>query len=88
MKEKSASESETQKPETTAASDEERDEDEATVEDVPELEDDVDEEEKPVKTKSVIVDEWIHLNSQPPIWMRLVYYLPVCHLLTHCVPVM
>ncbi|KAJ3555888.1 hypothetical protein NM688_g2333 [Phlebia brevispora] len=27
-------------------------------------------EEKGIKTKPVIVDEWVHLNSQPPIWMR------------------
>ncbi|GBE79623.1 Heat shock protein 90 homolog [Sparassis crispa] len=40
------------------------DEDEAVVEDVSEAK-----EEMP-KTKSVTVDEWIHMNSQPPIWMR------------------
>ncbi|GJE84143.1 heat shock protein Hsp90 [Phanerochaete sordida] len=43
---------------------EDEDEDEAVVEDVEE------EEEKPKKTKSVTVEEWVHLNSQPPIWMR------------------
>lgn len=44
----------------------EEDEDEAVVEDVTEE----DEEEKPKQTKSVNVEEWVHLNSQPPIWMR------------------
>ena len=45
---------------------EDEDEDEAIVEDVTEE----DEVEKPKPTKSVTVEEWIHLNSQPPIWMR------------------
>lgn len=27
-------------------------------------------EEKKKETKSVVVDEWVHLNSQPPIWTR------------------
>ncbi|EKM59171.1 uncharacterized protein PHACADRAFT_249432 [Phanerochaete carnosa HHB-10118-sp] len=40
------------------------DDEEASVEDVEE------EEEKPKKTKPVVVEEWVHLNSQPPIWMR------------------
>ena len=46
------------------------DEDEAVVEDVTE------EEEKPKtpKVKAIEVEEWVRLNSQPPIWMRLVYY--------------
>ena len=39
------------------------DEDEAVVEDVTES-------EKTPKTKEIIVGEWIHMNSQPPIWMR------------------
>lgn len=43
---------------------------EAVVEDVEEKEDEEEEEEKEVKTESVVVDEWVHLNSQAPIWMR------------------
>ena len=39
---------------------------EAVVEDVEETE----VEQKEQKTKSVVVDEWVHLNSQAPIWMR------------------
>lgn len=50
---------ETEKPKS-----EDEDDEEASVEDVEE------EEEKPKKTKSVTVEEWVHLNSQPPIWMR------------------
>ena len=26
-----------------------------------------------VKMKTVIVDEWLHLNSNPPIWVRYVF---------------
>ncbi|EMD40828.1 hypothetical protein CERSUDRAFT_111414 [Gelatoporia subvermispora B] len=43
------------------------DEDEAVVEDVDEAEET---EIKEPKMKEVVVDEWIHLNSQPPIWVR------------------
>ena len=31
---------------------------------------DIEVEEKKKETKSVTVDEWVHLNSQPPIWVR------------------
>ncbi|KAH9938276.1 Hsp90 protein-domain-containing protein [Fomitopsis serialis] len=41
----------------------ETDEDEAVLEDVTES-------DKTPKTKEVTVEEWIHMNSQPPIWMR------------------
>jgi len=41
----------------------ETDEDEAVLEDVTES-------DKIPKTKEVTVEEWIHMNSQPPIWMR------------------
>lgn len=45
------------------------DEDEAVVEEVTEEE----QPEEPVqKMKDVIVDEWIQVNSQPPIWTRYV----------------
>lgn len=45
------------------------DEDEVIVEDV--SEDEV-KPEKEVKTKKVIVDEWMHLNPLAPVWTRLV----------------
>jgi len=45
-----------------------KDEDEAIVEDVEDVK--AEEEVKPVKTKTVVKEEWLHLNSQPPIWMR------------------
>jgi heat shock protein 90kDa beta len=58
---------ETKKTEKPRSDDDDDDDDdeEALVEDVEELE-----EEQAVKTQSVMVDEWVHLNSQPPIWMR------------------
>ena len=56
-------EEETPAEEPVEKSDDE-DEDEAVVEDVTE------EVEKPKETKTVTVEEWVHLNSQPPIWMR------------------
>ncbi|ETW84044.1 hypothetical protein HETIRDRAFT_381382 [Heterobasidion irregulare TC 32-1] len=40
------------------------DEDEAVIEEV------VEEKEKEPKTKTVLVDEWTHLNAQPPLWVR------------------
>ena len=46
---------------------EKADEDEARVEDVTEKKE---EKEKPVPTKRVIVDEWVQLNSQAPLWTR------------------
>ncbi|KAF8528822.1 cation-transporting ATPase [Hysterangium stoloniferum] len=45
-----------------------KDEDEAIVEDVEDVK--VEEEVKPVKMKTVVKEEWVHLNSQPPIWTR------------------
>ncbi|KAF4574637.1 heat shock protein 90 family protein [Pleurotus pulmonarius] len=56
--------------ESTSASEDtptSKDEDEATVEEVAE---EKAEEKAPPKMKSVVVDEWKHLNEQPPIWMR------------------
>jgi heat shock protein 90kDa beta len=51
-----------------------KDEDEATVEDADDA-DDVkitvnEEEEKPLKMKTVVTEDWLHLNAQPPIWTR------------------
>jgi hypothetical protein len=52
----------------------ENDDDEATIEDVPSVADDKKDEMKPPKMKSIVVDEWVPLNSQPPIWMRFVSF--------------
>ncbi|KAG8755444.1 hypothetical protein FRC14_004039 [Serendipita sp. 396] len=41
------------------------DEDEAVVEDAPEKVENTE-----VKTRSVTVEEWVHLNDQPPLWSR------------------
>jgi heat shock protein beta len=50
-----------------------RNDDEAVVDDV--IEDaDKTKEKAPPKMKSVTVDKWIHLNSQPPLWMRYVNF--------------
>ena len=43
------------------------DEEEAVVEDTTEKNE---EKEKPVPTKKVVVDEWVQLNSQAPLWTR------------------
>lgn len=42
----------------------ETDEDEALIEDLDE------EKETTVKTKKIIVDDWMHLNALPPVWLR------------------
>ncbi|KIM90780.1 hypothetical protein PILCRDRAFT_59180, partial [Piloderma croceum F 1598] len=44
-----------------------KDDDSAVVE---EMAEEKDEEIKPPKTKSVLVDTWNHLNAAPPIWQR------------------
>ncbi|KAG7096977.1 hypothetical protein E1B28_004373 [Marasmius oreades] len=46
----------------------EKDEDEALVEE--EDEEKQEKEVQPPKMKPVVVDEWLHLNSRPAIWMR------------------
>ena len=56
-----------EEPEPSAAPEDDDDEG-ALVEDEEEEEKEV--EEKKKETKSVTVDEWVHLNSQPPIWVR------------------
>lgn len=62
--------------ETTAASEstpEEKrqvDDDEVTMEEVLSEADHVDVEDPSPKMKSVLVEEWVQLNSQPPLWMR------------------
>ena len=55
------------KPEDSPANETAGDEDEAIVE---EEEDTKDPEKKEVKMKTVTVDEWLHLNSNPPLWVR------------------
>lgn len=40
------------------------DDDEAVVEDLDE------QPEANLKTKKVIVDDWMHLNALPPVWLR------------------
>ena len=44
------------------------DEDEAVIEDV--AEESQSEEIEAPKLKDVVVEEWVHMNSQPPIWQR------------------
>lgn len=57
-----------------------RDEDEALVEDVKETND---EKVKPPKTKSIVVNEWAHLNPAPPIWQRYIAFIKRDKNLTH-----
>lgn len=45
-------------------SDDETDVDEAVVEDV------LDDEVKESETKKITVEEWMHINPMPPVWMR------------------
>ncbi|OCB87541.1 heat shock protein Hsp90 [Sanghuangporus baumii] len=44
------------------------DDDEAVIEEVSDEEKDTEEKEK--KTKKVLVDEWMHINPLPPVWLR------------------
>ena len=49
------------------------DEDEAIVEDVEDVKIKVEEEnEKPMKMKTIVTEDWVHLNALPPIWTRCV----------------
>ena len=58
-----------EEPDSTPEAALENDEDQAIIEDV--LGDE--KEEKPApKTKSVLVEEWVQLNVQPPVWARCV----------------
>ena len=54
-------------PENKEETAEKADEEEAVVEDVTDKQE---EKEKPVPTEKVVVDEWVHLNSQAPLWTR------------------
>ncbi|TFY72957.1 hypothetical protein EVG20_g20 [Dentipellis fragilis] len=53
---------------TAESEDQDNDEDEAVIEEASE-EADEKEKEKP-KTKTIYVDDWQHLNAQPPLWTR------------------
>lgn len=59
----------------------ETDEDEAIIEDAD------DAEKAEPKTRTVLVDDWVQLNAQPPLWMRYVFksgFLPpVLHSVVH-----
>lgn len=47
------------------------DEDEAIVEDAEDVKTELEmEEEKPLKLKTVVTEEWLHLNARAPIWTR------------------
>jgi hypothetical protein len=51
----------------------ETDEDQAIIEEVPSDEEKTPDEPVPPKMKSVVVDEWVQLNAQPPLWTRFVF---------------
>ncbi|KAL5527454.1 hypothetical protein ACEPAG_6245 [Sanghuangporus baumii] len=51
-----------------APSSTDEDDDEAVIEDVSDEEKDSEEKEK--KTKKVLIDEWMHINPLPPVWLR------------------
>lgn len=55
-------------PSEPEVSEEPKDEDEGIVEDVTEEAEPV--EVPPPATKSVLVDEWVQLNAQAPLWTR------------------
>lgn len=57
-------------------------EDEAIVEDVSEDEK-KDEEPAPKKMKSVLVEEWVQLNANPPLWARFVIPPPFVSILAY-----
>jgi heat shock protein 90kDa beta len=57
--------------ETPKEQDDDDDDDEATVEDAEDVKIKVEEEEvKPLKMKTVVTEDWLHLNAQAPIWTR------------------
>jgi len=57
-------------PAAEASESPESDNDEAIVEEVPSVANKKGNEVIPPKMKSIVVDEWIQLNSQPPLWIR------------------
>jgi heat shock protein beta len=70
----SSSESAEQEQNTSTAKN--PDDDEVIVEEVADGSSKTDETVVTPKMKKVVVDEWIHLNPQPPLWMRCVALLP------------
>lgn len=60
-----------------AAEETAKDEDEAIVEDVLGEDESKDTEVPPIKMKSILVDHWVQLNAQPPIWTRFDGYSPI-----------
>jgi heat shock protein 90kDa beta len=70
---------------TTPAKSAEDDEETTPAEDDEALVEDVEEPAaaKEKEMKSVTIDEWVHLNSQPPIWMRYISYPYVVQLSTY-----
>lgn len=62
-------------PEETPAASENADADEAVVEEVVD-EDEETKEPEPVKMKDILVDNWLHLNSQAPLWQRYLRIIP------------
>ena len=56
--------------EDESKSDETSTEDEVEEEEA--IVEDIEEEEAPGKTKKVVVDDWMHLNAMPPVWLRSV----------------
>lgn len=73
--------SETSAPEPEAPA-EPKDEDEAIIEDAEPTpspsaaasDADADEEGTPLKMKTVVQEDWVHVNAQPPIWTRYVTF--------------
>ena len=62
-------------PETTQALvPPEENEDQAIVEEITSDGKESAAESTPPKMKSVVVDEWVRLNAQPPLWTRFVVY--------------
>lgn len=52
------------------------DDDEVVIEDNTEA---AEKEENAPKTKTVMVDEWVQMNAQAPIWTRYAYHLSHKH---------
>jgi heat shock protein 90kDa beta len=51
----------------------ETDEDQAVIEEISSDEEKTPAEPVPPKMKSIVVDEWVQLNAQPPLWTRFVF---------------
>jgi hypothetical protein len=62
----------TETTETPVPTEVPEDEDQAIVEEVSSDEEKTPDEPIPPKMKSIVVDEWVQLNAQPPLWARFV----------------